>query len=106
MLVTIGRGIARAAARRSPLYLQNTIIIGAGDIGQLAARKLLQHPEYRINLVGFVDTHPRPRRPELEHLALLGPTDRLSELVTLLDVERVIVAFSDAARRGVACDGS
>ena len=96
VLVTIGRGVARAAARRSSLYLQNTIIIGTGSLGQLAARKLLQHPEYRINLVGFIDTHPRPRRPELEHLALLGPTDRLSELVTLLDVERVIVAFSEA----------
>jgi exopolysaccharide biosynthesis polyprenyl glycosylphosphotransferase len=97
VLVTIGRGIARAAARRSPLYLQNTIIIGAGDIGQLVARKLLQHPEYRINLVGFLDTQPRNRRPELEHLALLGPTDRLSELVTLLDIERVIIAFSETA---------
>ena len=97
VLVTVGRGIARAAARRSSLYLQNTIIIGTGSIGQLAARKLLQHPEYRINLVGFVDTQPRPRRPELQHLALLGPTDRLTELVTLLDVERVIVAFSDAS---------
>jgi exopolysaccharide biosynthesis polyprenyl glycosylphosphotransferase len=96
LLVTIGRGIARAAARKSPLYLQNTIIIGAGDIGQLAARKLLQHPEYRINLVGFVDTRPRDRRPELEHLALLGPIDRLTELITLLDIERVIVAFSDS----------
>ena len=60
VLVVAGRGIARAAARRSPLYLQNTIIIGAGHIGQLAARKLLQHPEYRINLVGLVDAHPRP----------------------------------------------
>ena len=97
VLVTIGRGVARAAARRSPLYLQNTIIIGAGDIGQLAARKLLQHPEYRINLVGFMDTQPRDRRPELEHLALLGPTDRLSELITLLDIERVIVAFSETS---------
>src|SRR5262245_16533368 len=97
VLVTIGRGVARAAARKSPLYLQNTLIIGAGDIGQLAARKLLQHPEYRINLVGFVDSQPRRRRPELEHLALLGPTDRLSELITLLDVERVIVAFSETS---------
>ena len=34
------------------------------------ARKLLQHPEYGINLVGFVDAHPRARRPELEHVAL------------------------------------
>ena len=96
VLVVAGRGIARAAARRSPLYLQNTIIIGAGHIGQLAARKLLQHPEYRINLVGLVDAHPRPRRPELDHLALVGPPERIGEIVTLLDIERVIIAFSDA----------
>ena len=96
VLVIVARGAARAAARRSPLYLQNTIIIGAGHIGQLAARKLLQHPEYRINLVGFVDAHPRPRRSELGHLALLGAPERLTEIITLLDIERVIIAFSDA----------
>ncbi len=96
VFVTSARGLARTIARRSPLYLQNTIIVGAGHIGQLAARKLLQHPEYGINLVGFVDAHPRPRRPELEHLALLGPPDRLPEIISVLDIERVIIAFSDA----------
>jgi exopolysaccharide biosynthesis polyprenyl glycosylphosphotransferase len=96
LLVTSARGLARTVARRSPLYLQNTIIIGAGHIGQLAARKLLQHSEYGINLVGFVDAHPRPRRPELDHLALIGPPERLTEIITLLDIERVIIAFSDA----------
>ncbi len=80
VLVAATRGLARGLARRSSLYLQNTIIIGAGDVGQLAARKLLQHPEYGINLVGFVDEDPRPRRTELEHLdvvprlfEILGP---------------------------------
>jgi exopolysaccharide biosynthesis polyprenyl glycosylphosphotransferase len=97
VLVPVARGIARAAARRSVLYLQNTIIVGAGHIGQLAARKLIQHPEYGINLVGFVDMHPRPRRPELDHIALVGPPERLSELIHLLDVERVIIAFSEAS---------
>jgi exopolysaccharide biosynthesis polyprenyl glycosylphosphotransferase len=96
VFVTTARGIARTTVRRSPLYLQNTIIIGAGDIGQLAARKLLQHPEYGVNLVGFVDAHPRARRPELEHVALVGPPERLTEIVTVLDIERVIIAFSDA----------
>ena len=96
VFVTSARGFARTLARRSSLYLQNTIIVGAGDIGQLAARKLLQHPEYGINLVGFVDARPRPRRPELEHLALVGPADRLTEIISVLDIERVIIAFSDA----------
>jgi exopolysaccharide biosynthesis polyprenyl glycosylphosphotransferase len=94
--IATSRGLARTAARRSVLYLQNTLIVGAGEIGQLAARKLMQHPEYGVNLVGFIDLHPRPRRPEIDHVALLGPPDRLAEIVTLLDVERVIIAFSDA----------
>ena len=96
-LVTTARGVARVAARRSPVYLQNTIIVGAGDIGQLAARKLLQHPEYGINLVGFLDTHPRTRRVELDHVALLGSPEKLMDVVRTFDIERVIIAFSEAS---------
>jgi exopolysaccharide biosynthesis polyprenyl glycosylphosphotransferase len=94
-LVSTGRAIARAYCRRRINYLQNTIIVGAGDVGQLIGRKLLKHPEYGINLVGFVDAEPRERRPDLEHLTLLGPPDRLPALVRLFDIERVIVAFSN-----------
>jgi exopolysaccharide biosynthesis polyprenyl glycosylphosphotransferase len=93
-LVTLARAGARAVARRNVAYLQNTVIVGAGDVGQLIAKKLLQHPEYGINLVGFVDAEPKERREDLEHLTLLGPPDRLPAIVRLFDVERVIVAFS------------
>jgi exopolysaccharide biosynthesis polyprenyl glycosylphosphotransferase len=90
------RVLARTLCRRHPLYVQNTLIIGAGDIGQLAARKLLQHPEYKINLLGFVDGHPRPRRTELSQFSLVGDLTLLPELVESRKVDRVIVAFSDA----------
>ena len=94
-LMTTGRVVARGLSRRSVTYLQNTVIVGAGDIGQRVARKLIQHPEYGINVVGFVDPNPLERRVGLEHLALLGPLDRLPEIVDTLDVERVVVAFSN-----------
>ena len=97
LLLPAARACARAACRRSVDYVQNAIVVGAGDVGQLVARKLLQHPEYAINLVGFVDAEPKQRRSGLEHLALLGPPERLPEFVSLLDVERVIVAFSNDA---------
>ena len=93
-LITIGRASARAVARRSLTYLQNTVIVGAGDVGQLIAKKLLQHPEYGINLVGFIDTAPRERRDDLEHLTLLGPPERLPGIIRMFDVERVILSFS------------
>jgi exopolysaccharide biosynthesis polyprenyl glycosylphosphotransferase len=92
--VTAGRAMARAYCRRHRNYLQNTVIVGAGEVGQLVGRKLLKHPEYGINLVGFIDAEPRERRDDLEHLTLLGPPERLPALVRLLDIERVIVAFS------------
>lgn len=92
--VTVARVGARGLSRKNIAYLQNTIVVGAGDVGQLVARKLLQHPEYGINVVGFVDAEPKERREDLEHLALLGTPDRLPALVRMFDVERVIVAFS------------
>jgi exopolysaccharide biosynthesis polyprenyl glycosylphosphotransferase len=94
-LVTAGRASARAVCRQTVSYLQNTIIVGAGDVGQLVARKLLKHPEYGINLVGFVDASPREPRQDLEHLTLLGPPEELAELVHEHDVERVVIAFSN-----------
>jgi exopolysaccharide biosynthesis polyprenyl glycosylphosphotransferase len=94
-LVSVGRASARAYCRRRINYLQNTIIVGAGNVGQLVGRKVLKHPEYGINLVGFVDAQPRERREDLEHLTLLGPPERLPALVRVFDIERVIIAFSN-----------
>jgi exopolysaccharide biosynthesis polyprenyl glycosylphosphotransferase len=93
-LVASARAVARVASRRTLAYLQNAVIVGAGDIGQLVARKLLQHPEYGINLVGLVDREPKKRQPDLQYLTILGTPEELPEIVRLLGVERVIVAFS------------
>src|SRR5829696_2971650 len=94
-LVTLGRVVARTFCRSRVTYLQNAVIVGAGEVGQLIGRKLLQHPEYGINLVGFVDAEPKERRADLEHLTLLGPPERLATIIRLFDVERVLIAFSN-----------
>jgi len=95
VLITAGRAVARTLARRNLAYVQNTIIVGAGDVGQLVAKKLRHHPEYGLNLVGFVDAEPKDRPASLNDLALLGGPEQLPQLVQILDVERVIVAFSN-----------
>jgi exopolysaccharide biosynthesis polyprenyl glycosylphosphotransferase len=90
------RRVAREACKRTRAYEQNTLIVGAGDVGQLIARKLVSHPEYGANVVGFVDRRPKARRADLpESLTILGPPERLPAIVDALDVERVIVAFSN-----------
>jgi exopolysaccharide biosynthesis polyprenyl glycosylphosphotransferase len=94
VLVSSGRAVARTCCRRHVSYLQNTVIVGAGEVGQLIGKKLLKHPEYGINLLGFVDDAPKERREDLEHLTILGPVERLPALVRFFDVERVVIAFS------------
>jgi exopolysaccharide biosynthesis polyprenyl glycosylphosphotransferase len=89
-----GRVSARALARRHTSYLQNTIIVGAGDVGQLIGRKLSQHKEYRLKLVGFVDNEPRKPRQDLGDLAMLGEPRELDAIIAQHDIDRVIVAFS------------
>jgi exopolysaccharide biosynthesis polyprenyl glycosylphosphotransferase len=95
VLVAVGRATARGICRQSVAYLQNTVIVGGGDVGQLVARKLIQHPEYGINLIGFVDRSPKERRAELENVPLLGPPEALSKIIPAFGVERVVVAFSN-----------
>jgi exopolysaccharide biosynthesis polyprenyl glycosylphosphotransferase len=94
-LVTLSRVGARSLCRGRLSYLQNTIVAGAGDVGQLVARKILQHPEYGINLVGFVDDQPKERMPGLDELTIVGLPEQLAAIVRGLDIERVIVAFSN-----------
>jgi exopolysaccharide biosynthesis polyprenyl glycosylphosphotransferase len=94
VLVPVCRTLARAQCRRSDAYVLNTLIVGAGQVGQLVAKKLRQHPEYRVNIVGFVDEHPRVRIDGLEHLSVIGRPAELPEIVSGLDIDRVIVAFS------------
>ncbi len=95
-LVPLLRFLARQACKRSRSYEQNAVVVGAGDIGQRIARKIIRHPEYGVNLVGFVDRHPKPRRVDLpEHLTVLGAPEQLPEIVQRLDVERVVIAFSN-----------
>jgi exopolysaccharide biosynthesis polyprenyl glycosylphosphotransferase len=95
VFVTGARAAARASAKRKAEYLQNTIVVGAGDIGQLVARKLVQHREYGIRLLGLVDARPMPIRADLGDLDVIGRPDELPRLVRELNIERVVFAFSD-----------
>ena len=94
-LIPLARALAREISKRGRAFEQNTVIVGAGDIGQLICRKLVMHPEYGANVVGFVDRTPRMRRADLsENLSILGGPERLPEIIEELDVERVVIAFS------------
>ncbi len=90
-----GRMLTRPIFRANRHFAQNSVIVGAGTVGQLLGRKLLTHPQYRINLVGFVDAMPMERRDDLELLTVLGTPGELPALVEEYKLERVMIAFSN-----------
>ena len=94
-LVTTGRAVARSLTRRSGAYAMRTVVVGAGEIGQLVARKIGQHPEYGLELVGFVDAEPLESRAETRDVGTLGGLEDLQSLVAEHGIDRVIVAFSN-----------
>jgi exopolysaccharide biosynthesis polyprenyl glycosylphosphotransferase len=100
--VTACRAVARSLCRRSRSYAQRALILGGGDVGQLVARKLRQHPEYGIELLGLVDSDPKMRRDDLADLQLLGSAADLRRIVSDLKVDRVMVAFSNLADANTA----
>jgi len=94
VFIAAARILARSLVRRSTAYIQNAVILGAGDVGQLIGRKYAQHPEYGIRLVGLVDDAPRELRDELAGSPSY-PTDELPDVIRELNVERVVIAFTD-----------
>jgi exopolysaccharide biosynthesis polyprenyl glycosylphosphotransferase len=101
VLVPLARGLARAAARVRPSFVQNTVIVGAGDVGQALAEKLLRHPEYGVNVVGFVDSEPKQPTRAVGDLTILGPPERLEAIVRAFGIERVIIAFSRGSHESI-----
>ena len=93
--VVLGRTVARSAVRRHPAYAQNTLIVGAGEVGQLVARKLAQHSEFCLRVVGFVDANPKELRGGVDTLPVLGPPADIANIVRANEIDRVIVAFSN-----------
>jgi exopolysaccharide biosynthesis polyprenyl glycosylphosphotransferase len=73
------------------------LIIGAGEVGHTLAAKIEAHPEYRIELVGFLDDgEPRRNGAAAPDLHVIGSLADLDEIVVHENVDRVIVAFSRA----------
>jgi exopolysaccharide biosynthesis polyprenyl glycosylphosphotransferase len=94
LLISLLRSLARGVCVRLPFYVQNAVIVGAGEIGQRIARKARQHPEYGLNVIGFLDNEPVEPLPGLDDVEVLGDPEELVEVIERYRIARVIFAFS------------
>jgi exopolysaccharide biosynthesis polyprenyl glycosylphosphotransferase len=84
----------RVDRRRGGEGAKPTLIIGAGKVGRLVANRLLEHPEFGLRPVGFLDKEPLvdPHAP----VPVLGASWDLGQVIEDHGIEHVVVAFSTA----------
>ena len=85
----------RRALRRGETGF-NTLIIGAGSVGHLIARRLRERPEFGLRPIGFLDKDPLIEEDDEDGLRVLGASWDLEQVVQRYDVEQVVVTFSTA----------
>ena len=84
--------VARLHPRRRGI---NVLVVGAGSVGQVVARRLRERPEWGMRPVGFLDKEPRDVDQELG-LEVLGASWDLERIVRERGVDHVVVTFSTA----------
>jgi exopolysaccharide biosynthesis polyprenyl glycosylphosphotransferase len=87
---------SRAQAHRHGESLRPTLIIGAGKVGRLTAKRLLEHPEIGLQPIGFLDKEPIVDEDGTLPLPVLGASWDLDRVAAQHDVEQVIITFSRA----------
>ncbi|HUK94739.1 MAG TPA: sugar transferase [Gaiellaceae bacterium] len=85
---------SQVKARRDGELAKPTLIVGAGRIGRLTARRLIEHPEFGLQPIGFLDKEP------LEESGLpvpvVGASWDLERVVEQHGVQHVVITFSTA----------
>jgi exopolysaccharide biosynthesis polyprenyl glycosylphosphotransferase len=93
-------GLERVALR-NPDSGRRTLIVGAGRVGHLVAKRLLDEPGLGLTPIGFLDKDPLTAvnvRAAGRHseLRVLGASWDLEQVIAEHGVEQVVVAFSTA----------
>jgi len=90
-----GVRLAEVRSRRAGEAPEPTLILGAGEVGHLIAKRVLERPELGLRPVGFLDADPL----EVEATSgvpVLGSPDELERIVVEHDISHAIFGFSSA----------
>ena len=94
ILVPVVRGSIRSWVFPRVMSPRRTLVVGGGDDARLVYRKLQAHPEYGLEVVGFLaggrESHDVPG-------PILGAADDIAHVVDEFEIDRVLLASSIAS---------
>src|SRR3989338_2383499 len=72
--------------------IKNTLILGAGEMGQLLARKITQGKTLGARVVGFLDDDPSKSGQAYHGCLVFGDVSKIKEIIRAEKVEEIIIA--------------
>jgi exopolysaccharide biosynthesis polyprenyl glycosylphosphotransferase len=102
LFVTLGRNTIRRALRAVWLRSQNVLrilIVGAGALGREVVRKLTEHRELGLDVVGFLDDDPSKLGESIEGVPVLADLGSIDRVLAQRRVDQVYIALPLEAHR-------
>ena len=82
---------------RASTHARRTLIVGAGEVGEMLVRELRRDPNSAYLPVGFVDDAREKRGMDIHGIRVLGPSSRIPEFVGRTGAEIVAIAIPTAS---------
>ena len=78
-----------------------TILIGAGEAGNMVAKELKQRTDLGMDLVGFIDDNPKHYRKQVQGIRVLGNTTQIPAISRSLGVQEAIITIVNASSKEI-----
>ncbi|MBN1593449.1 MAG: polysaccharide biosynthesis protein [Candidatus Coatesbacteria bacterium] len=93
-LLSVSRLIASVPARRSMSRAATpTLIVGAGEAGEMVCDEIFKHPDLGLKLVGFIDDDERKIGERVRGIRVLGDRHAIPEIVEKERIGHIIIAI-------------
>jgi len=80
-------------ARKRGFNLRHLLIVGSGDLGQMVAEKINLHPEFGMNIVGFLTGDPEKIGSEVSGSKVLGLYQDVSKIIKKYNIDQLYIAL-------------
>lgn len=80
---------------------KTTLIVGAGDAGEMILREMLKLSQLKYKPIGFVDDNASKKGVFIHHLPVLGKCEDIPDIVAENAVEEIIIALPSANHKQI-----
>ncbi|MBN1931069.1 MAG: polysaccharide biosynthesis protein [Desulfobacterales bacterium] len=77
--------------------LTRTLIVGAGNAGQMIIREIRQNPSLKKLVIGFIDDDPLKAKKQFQGIPVLGTQEDIAEICRKQAIQEVIIAIPTAS---------